>query len=160
MEVGRIESLNPKQAGEGFSKEICSSAWFSCTAAFFFFFFFFFSELPSVASNYLRNQWHSGQITSNLLYKLPNYWTQQMCLLKTRGIGMGHIFVAADNQTETKPTNMVNCIWFFMLERLPIRAPSSLHSLSWSVRGPEGGACLFQYYWIIWGSQLLTYAHD
>lgn len=43
---------------------------------------------------------------SNFLYKLPNYWTQQMCLLKIRGIGMGHNFVAPDNQKETKPTNM------------------------------------------------------
>lgn len=65
-----------------------------------------FAELPGIVLNSLRNQWHSGQITSNFLYKLPNYWTQKMCLLKIRSIGMGHVFVAPDNQTETKPTNM------------------------------------------------------
>lgn len=35
-----------------------------------------FSVLPGIVLNYLRNQWHSGQIKSNLLYKLPNYQTQ------------------------------------------------------------------------------------
>lgn len=55
-----------------------------------------------------------------------------MCLLKYRSIGTGHIFVALDNQTETKPTNMdKSCLIFHA------REVTNKGSLALVLCGPE-----------------------
>lgn len=56
---------------------------------------------------------------------------------------MGHIFVAPDNQTETKPTNMGKLHLIFHAGKVTNKGS---FILAFTILKTEGGACLFQYY--------------
>lgn len=116
--------------------------------------------LAGIVLNYLRSQRHSGQITFNFLYKLPNYQTQQMCLLKIRGIRMGHIFVAPDNQKETKPTNMDKLHWIFHAGKVTNKSSFILAFTVLKFLWPRRRCLLIPVLLINWEPQSLTHTHD